>query len=174
MKLTKRIKQAFRWYIQGHYHCDQCPYSWEERNYMEGDADAGCYIKGDICDSCRLLPPFRFLLGWPRKKKALYCEAHAYDDMVLWYEHQQKCEHAMREAMEKVLQGYELCWRDDAGKLLPACKQEVLDCAPIWQATQDYEGICHPICSPTLSQEWRQLVRKTWNKLLEKFKPYFS
>lgn len=42
-----------RWYICGEYHCDHCPYSWEERG--EEDADAGCYLFGELRETCRLI-----------------------------------------------------------------------------------------------------------------------
>ena len=73
------------WYVYGHYHCDKCPMCWAEWSY-EGDGDCGCYIYGDLRDSCRLLPPFRWLRGWHRKKRALYWEAHQYDGMAEWYQ----------------------------------------------------------------------------------------
>ena len=47
METPKWIK----WYICGEYHCDHCPYSWEERG-ME-DADAGCFLFGELRDTCR-------------------------------------------------------------------------------------------------------------------------
>lgn len=40
-----------RWYIFGEYHCDECPYSWEERGIE--DADAGCFLFEELRDTCR-------------------------------------------------------------------------------------------------------------------------
>ena len=41
--------RIWHWYIKGEYHCDKCPYCWEERTSYEYDEwDAGCYIKGDL------------------------------------------------------------------------------------------------------------------------------
>lgn len=54
MKRKKKVKlpEWVRWYICGEYHCDRCPYSWEERNY-DGDGDAGCHLFGELRDTCR-------------------------------------------------------------------------------------------------------------------------
>lgn len=48
------IKNLFDWYVKGDYHCDTCPYSWEERGFE--DADAGCYLFGELRDTCRHIP----------------------------------------------------------------------------------------------------------------------
>lgn len=45
------INNLFNWYVKGYYHCDKCPYSWEERGFE--DADAGCYLFGELRDTCR-------------------------------------------------------------------------------------------------------------------------
>ena len=62
--IWRRIKTLWKWYVLGYYHCDKCPFCWEERGYE--DCDCGCYIRGDIRDTCRLIEPFRTLIGWPR------------------------------------------------------------------------------------------------------------
>lgn len=47
------LHKVYRYYIRGDYHCDVCPYSWEERG--EEDADAGCYLFGELRDTCRYI-----------------------------------------------------------------------------------------------------------------------
>lgn len=79
----KWLKNRWKWYVLGYYHCDKCPYCWADYSY-EGDCDCGCYIKGDIQDTCRLIPPFREIIGWPRMRYAQYWETHQYDDMGGW------------------------------------------------------------------------------------------
>lgn len=68
--LKKRISDYWHWYILGEYHCDHCPYSWEER--YDDDCDAGCCIKGDIQDTCRLIPPVRGIVGFFATKRYIY------------------------------------------------------------------------------------------------------
>lgn len=48
------MTDKIRWYIFGDYHCDKCLYSWEERG--QEDADAGCFLFGDLRDDCRHIP----------------------------------------------------------------------------------------------------------------------
>lgn len=77
MKKFDRI-EAVDYYIKGEYHCDKCPFCWGGE-YMPGCDDyddAGCYIFGDLRDTCRLIPPIRFILGWGRRKRAEYFRAH--------------------------------------------------------------------------------------------------
>ena len=65
MKRKKKSK-AIEWYIRGEYHCDKCPFCFGGE-YLPGCddyEDAGCYIFGDLRDTCRLIPPIRFILGW--------------------------------------------------------------------------------------------------------------
>lgn len=67
MKIKEKFRNFVKWYIKGYYHCDKCPYSWEERGLE--DVEAGCYIKGNICYTCRLIPPFKNIIGYFKKKK---------------------------------------------------------------------------------------------------------
>lgn len=167
-KIVGKLKKWFEWYVKGYYHCDKCPFSWEERNY-DGDADAGCYIRGDLWDTCRLLPPFRFLIGWPRRRVTRYWEVHAYDDIGEWYEQEVGREEAMTKVVMDLLDGREVCSRDENGELdpLPAPYEMFLD---FLKATRDYEDKCHP--PKSLRQEWEDLLVKTWKRFSNKFRPY--
>ena len=167
-------RRIYRWYIRGDYHCDMCPYCWSEWSY-EGDGDAGCYIKGELADhSCRLLPPLRFLIGWPRKRKAEYWESHQYDGLPAWMENLDKKEEAMWNSLSIVLKPYELCRRDDTGKLLPVCKMDLRkECYTLYEMCQNYEDAVHPVSYPTLRKEWKDLLWKTWNRIADHFRPYF-
>lgn len=62
---SEYIPHIIDWYIKGEYHCDNCPFCWggEYRPGCDDYDDVGCYIFNDLKDSCRLLPPLRFILG---------------------------------------------------------------------------------------------------------------
>lgn len=55
MNEESKLWEIWHWYIKGEYHCDKCPYSWEERG--EEDADAGCLLSkdGELRDTCRYI-----------------------------------------------------------------------------------------------------------------------
>ena len=55
MNEESKLWEIWHWYIKGEYHCDKCPYSWEERG--EEDADAGCLLfkDGELRDTCRYI-----------------------------------------------------------------------------------------------------------------------
>ena len=91
MKKFDRI-EAVDYYIKGEYHCDKCPFCWGGGYMPECDDydDAGCYIFGDLRDTCRLIPPIRFILGWGRRKRTEYFRAHKYDDFSEWYAEKKK------------------------------------------------------------------------------------
>lgn len=171
-KTLRKIKRAWAWYVKGEYHCDKCPYSWEEWCY-EGDADAGCYIKGDICDTCRLLPPLRFLIGWPKKKQARYADNHAHDGIVEWYEENERRKNAMKCAALKMLAGREVCYMDYKGDFVPMSKLEAVEHG-LYEAVDEYEELCHPITHKTLRQEWKELLQKTWERFADKIRPYIE
>lgn len=179
-KLKKKLRRAWKWYIKGDYHCDKCPYCWSDWSSYTGDGDCGCYIRGDLWDTCRLIPPIRFLIGWPRKKQALYWEDHQYDGMGEWYEQQVEKETAYSESLEILLKGIELYRRDCEGKLMPVCKAALCErycfgSGPFYEAYRYYEDHAHPIVGePPLKQQWKDLLCKTWNKFADKFRPYFS
>lgn len=179
MKNGKCKKSLFyriwHWYIKGEYHCDKCPYSWEEKTSYEYDEwDAGCYIKGDIRDTCRLLPPFRWIVGSLRKKKAMYYYNHQYDGCGEFYEEWENKNKKIQEAITKFLDGYDLCWKDSKGEYNPINKE--------WHITQeayrircdyeDYLGELEAKKNPP-QNPWKKAIVWTWEKFIGFFKPYF-
>ena len=176
-KLIKKLRRAYKWYIKGDYHCDHCPYCWSDWNYYEGDGDCGCYIRGDLWDTCRLIPPIRFLIGWPRMKRAQYWEGHQYDGYGEFYEQYEKELDAYSESVKILLEGLELYRRDYEGKLVPVCKANIFDrFGPnsFYTAHEHYESKAHPVVHIPIKQQWKDLLRKTCNKLADHFRPYFS
>lgn len=148
-----KCKNFFRHYIKGEYHCDTCPFCWEERGIE--DADAGCYIFGDLRDTCRLLPPFRFLIGWPKRKRAIYYADHEYDDFGDWYEEKLRKEDKLKELLEKY-------FPDDKVKS-----------AMGWGIASQAEDIFIPVKWEPLKTRWKKLIKDTWEAFLMCFKPYF-
>ena len=122
MKKKKKSK-AVDWYIKGEYHCDKCPFCWGGE-YLPGCDDyddAGCYIFGDLRDTCRLIPPIRFILGWGKRKKSEYLRAHEYDDFEEWYVDKEKKETAFGQAFNnRILSDFALFWKDKDGNTFGA------------------------------------------------------
>lgn len=176
-QLCKWLTTRWKWYVLGHYHCDKCPYCWSEWSY-EGDGDCGCHIKGDIYDTCRLLPPFRFILGWPKRRYNQYWAAHQYDGMAEWYEQNATKEEAFSESIKILLKDTEIYQRDGEGNLIPVCKAEFLEASnwgvsQFFKAYRHYEDTAHPNNTPPLKNQWRQLIRDTWKKSVhDKIAPY--
>lgn len=183
MKEESKFKRFWRWYVKGEYHCEHCPYCWEE-HYWEGDCDCGCIIRGDIRDTCRLLPPFRFLIGWPRRRKAEYWASHQYDDVGEYYERVELSEQVLTKELLKMLNRYEVVYHpawsdvleDENGekkweKTIVMDKKEVVAGA-VSQIRMEYEDAAHPFVYKSLKQEWKELIKKTWNKFLDIFRPY--
>ena len=176
--MKKKIKRFIKWYILGYYHCDKCPYAWEERHY-EGDCDCGCYIKGDIQDSCRLLPPFRSLLGYFRKKKTLYYFNHEYDGFVEFVEKQDKQLDCMAELLNKyVFDETELYIKNYKGEYVQV--GEIYDHDfnfnthnAVVYIVNDYENTIHPIKHKKLRQKWKELIKETFDRFIAVFRPYF-
>lgn len=170
----EKIKRFYRWYIKGDYHCNKCPYCWCEMNY-EGDGDAGCYIKGDLHDSCRLLPPFRHLLGWGRKKRYLYDESHQYDGIGEWYSEKQGQEIALQDSIHKHIlpDEVELVRKNAKGETEVIDKYAWLE-IHAYKVHCDYEEIAHPFCPQTLKSLWKAALSETWKKVKNIFAPYFT
>lgn len=158
-------------YIYGHYHCDKCPMCWSDYSYECGDGDCGCYIFGERRDSCRLIPPFRHLVGWHRKRKAEYFAAHQYDGMADYYEELYRKQECMRKAIKKGLHGYELIHRDMEGKPIPVCTEEFLEMQSDG-VFYEYEGKAYPFNPTTLREEWGKFLRKTWDAFANHFRPF--
>lgn len=177
-KIKKIIQRFIRWYILGYYHCDKCPYCWAEWNF-EGDGDCGCYIKGDIQDSCRLLPPFRFLFGYFKKKKSQYYFNHQYDGFVECYEEYDK----QIDCMTKLLNQYvfdedELYTKNYKGEFVQVGEIHNHNisfnthCA-VMNIINDYEATIHPVEHKKLKQKWKELIKETLDSFISIFKPYF-
>lgn len=47
-----------------------------------------CRVYGELCDTCRLLPPFRAIIDRPKKNKYSYWENRRYDGVEEWYSEQ--------------------------------------------------------------------------------------
>ena len=150
-----RLKCFVKYYIKGDYHCDTCPFFWEERGLE--DADAGCYIKGEIQDTCRLLPPLRFLIGWGRKKKALYYCWHEYDGFEKWLEDEERKDKAVMDILNTYL--------GDSGEKSPSYL--------ISDIRYKLEDALIPVKYVPLKIRWKELIKDTWNRFLMIFKPYF-
>lgn len=178
MKKCKKsiFYRIWHWYIKGEYHCDKCPYSWEEKTSYEYDEwDAGCYIKGDIYDTCRLLPPFRWIIGSLRKKKTEYYRNHQYDGFCEWYDSREAREEEMFKLINKHIIGcYELCWKDSKGEYHPintemSVRHEVASvCFKYEDFINEQEAKENPYQNP-----WKKAILWTWERFIRFFKPYF-
>jgi hypothetical protein len=161
----KKIKQFWNWYIKGEYHCDKCPLCWGG-DYLPGCEDyddCGCYLKGGVLDelpdSCRLLPPIRFLLGYFPKRKAEYYEAHQHDGGETWTMNDQ----GKKEEFNRLLKRY-------FEEIFLTEYPDRLEDAPLYQATDRfrtaYEGF--------LKQFQPPVPRKSvWKRFIDRCKPYF-
>lgn len=182
-KEESKLKRFWRWYVKGEYHCEHCPYCWEE-HYYEGDCDCGCIIRGDIRDTCRLLPPFRFLIGWPRRRKAEYWASHQYDDIGEHYEKTHEQQEILEKELLKFLGPYEVVYHPEWAEVLEdengekkwektiVVNKEELVASHVSRMHMDYEDAAHPYVHKTLKQEWKELIKKTWNRFADKFRPY--
>lgn len=168
-----KVKVFFDRYIKGCYHCDTCPMCWSDWSY-EGDCDAGCYIFGDdLRDTCRLIPPLRWLIGWPKKKYQQYWNAHQYDDCGEYFEKVVEQDLAMESLLRESLRGYEIYSRDwTTGELIPQCKDEWV-CSNMANIRFEYEQKCHPYTYTPLKKEWKNVLSRTWNAFWDIFRPYF-
>lgn len=175
MKKSKVID----WYIKGEYHCDKCPFCWGGE-YLPGCddyEDAGCYIFGDLRDSCRLIPPVRFLLGWGKRKKAEYRNNHEYDDYPEWAEKQIKQNELFRLYLkEYILNQYAVFYKDHDGEVVgePVDVQSFLESYDVLRL----QGACEDLFSPPqdiipLRKKWGNLIKETWHSFIGVFKPYF-
>lgn len=167
--------RIWHWYVKGEYHCDKCPYSWEERTSYEYDEwDAGCFVKGDICDTCRLLPPFRWVIGSLRKKRAGYYFNHQYDGIEEHHEQWELSNEKIQELLANFLKGYDLCWKDSKEEYHPINKEGYIRYEG-YRVRCDYEDFLreqeekyNPYQNP-----WKKAILWSWNRFIGFFKPYF-
>lgn len=177
MKKFDRI-EAVDYYIKGEYHCDKCPFCWGGE-YMPGCDDyddAGCYIFGDLRDTCRLIPPIRFILGWGRRKRAEYFRANEYDDFAEWYAEKEKKETAFIQAFnDRIFSHFALFWKDKDGNIFgnPIDAERFCEFDNMMRLLGDCEDIFAPPSYVPLKKRWAQLVNDTWHKFIMIFKPYF-
>lgn len=179
MKAIKKVKRFWKWYIKGDYHCDKCPYSWEERLY-EGDCNCGCYIKGDIRDTCRLLPPFRAIIGKIRLRQNNYYMAHQYDGFGEFHEKEERINEEFKKILlERLFNNYVIfyktkngeIWRDIEGEPIKVNPEAILD-NELWRIRYQYEDIAHPYEYKTLRKEWSEVIKRTWNYLIMPIRPF--
>lgn len=168
----KKFNKFWKWYIKGEYHCDECPYCWGGQ-YLPGCDeydDCGCYIKGDIRDTCRLLSPFRFLLGWGKKKRYEYYKEHEYDDYGDWVTKQESSREKYGDSVKVLLFHVNLKSKYTGEDVT---LDDVLMNDNAYHAWSDYEDSVHPYVHKTLRKRWKELIRDTWKAFIGIFKPYF-
>lgn len=172
----KKKRKAIDWYIKGEYHCDKCPFCFGGE-YMPGCDDyddAGCYIFGDLRDSCRLIPPLRFILGWGKRKKAQYIYDHQYDDCEESYMEWESRNKKIKEAITKFLDGCDLCFKDSDGKYYPTDKEWYIE-QGAYRVRCEYEDYLNELDAKKNPPQnpWKQAIVWTWRKFIGFFKPYF-
>lgn len=175
-KLWKKIKRFWKWYVLGYYHCDRCPYSWDDASPSCEDCDCGCVIFGDIRDTCRLLPPFRFLIGWGKKKRFRYAQAHEYDGLVDWYEERERKEAIMAKTISNSFEKWGLSLHHTLLDGTTAPVEDLnaeIEVIAHW-VTDEYEQEIHPVQHRPLREEWKLLLGKTWRSFIRHFAPYFT
>lgn len=169
------MMNIIRWIKHGS-DCEKCKWMWETcySNEDGTEYDCGCWIKGVNYDDtyCRLVNPVKFIVGCCCKKKTEYWEEHQYDECLEWYEKDQKNDEALLVILNQYLGKYDFYVKHgeefnkvDLNKLLG---NEVT-----W-IRSDYEEVSHPIVHKSIATEWKELIIKTWNAFLDKFRPYFS
>lgn len=168
--MNKKIQNWRDWYIKGYYHCDQCPYCWVDYGY--DDADAGCYIYGDLRDTCRLLPPFRAVIGGIRKKKDCYYQNHQYDGMGEWYQEQESRQKKFDELLIRSLnkRGLEISHK---GLEKPIPSEIIPDALETWRILSEYEDFAHPVIHKSAWEKWKDAFVSTGRCIANKAKPYF-
>lgn len=171
--IIKQFRNFICYYIKGEYHCDKCPFSWEERTSYEYDEwDGGCYIKGSNLDeSCRLLPPFRFAIGTIMKKKSDYYFNHQYDGYGEFSEREQAESDKLKELLKEYVLRTPLYRKDCAGEYWEATDDSLF--YDLWRVKSEYEEFAHPVIYKTLRQQWKDLINKTFSRFISRFKPYF-
>ncbi len=171
MNIIKRIKTLWNWYVRGYYHCDHCPYCWEERG-ME-DSDAGCYIYGDIRDTCRLPFPIRGIVGSIKRNRACFYTDRFADEEAQYYTDRHTRLVKMTELIDDFLPKYLECRKnalndgDDNTSIDDVCPEWCF--SYIETIVYEYEKECHPETNRVpcpLRIEWKRLLSKTWKEII--------
>lgn len=173
--MKKKIK-FIDWYIKGKYHCDKCPFCWDDYSEYLGDGDCGCYIFGDLRDTCRLIPPIRFILGWGNLKRAEYFQAHEYDDFPEWQEKRETLKKQFNAYLKKhILDRYAVFYKDCDGNAFgePINADRFCEFDNINRFLWDCEDLFSPPSYVPLKERWGKLIKDTWHKFIMVFKPYF-
>ena len=163
-------------YIKGDYHCDSCPFCWVDQGY--DDCDAGCYIFGDLRDSCRLIPPIRSILGYFRKKRIRYHEYHQYDNIGEWYDDHNNRLEVLSNLILKMLSSYDISINyNNHVTNKPETnyiKAEHLIDANIYNILSEYEDAAHPVKHIRLKDKWADALKSTVTEIADWFKMYFG
>lgn len=174
---AKWVSVRWKWYVLGDYHCGHCPFRRVIWSY-EDACDYGCYIKVVPEGDCHLLPPFRFLIGWPKMRYSQYWEDRAFDGIDDWCKQNIKNEEAFSESIKILLNGTEIYRTDADGKIHPLNKDNYFDAfnggrSQFHEALRHYESHAHPVKKIPLRQQWKDLIRLSWKQLIyEKIAPY--
>jgi len=160
--------------------CSKCKWCWEVKTSYEYDEwDCGCYIKGEDFDDkpCYLINPFKAILGTLSQRKAEYYLAHEWDGFMEFSEDLDRKNDKLYElVMEYLIGENAICWRDKDGGLHEYDTKQFVK-TNIWEVRSQYEDFAHPIIHKKLSEEWKELIAKTFKRFKQRtigrIIPYF-
>ncbi len=167
------MNKFMNWIKNGN-NCERCKYSWCEKTSYEYDEwECGCFIKGDRWEEkpCRLLPLFKNIIGFFRKRKTEYAENHMYDGYGEFSEKEYELDEKFKSLVYQYMDMERLYLKfpNDTYHKVKNCD----DFYYFWKIRSEYEEFAHPFVNKSLHTEWKELILKTFNRFVNKFKPYF-
>ncbi|MEG0900274.1 MAG: hypothetical protein RSF40_11270 [Oscillospiraceae bacterium] len=157
--------------------CEQCKYFVDMTTSNENgtEYDGYCILCGNnFDDGCNWFFPFKQIVGWFKKKEHDYHLNHEYDGVLGSYEQREKEEKKLEELIEKYLLGESQIYMNKYdGRFVKVESIEQLNLYEFWRIRSEYEDFAHPFVVKPLVQEWRELLKKSFDKFSSIFKPYF-
>ena len=157
------MKRLIKWFKEGN-DCGKCNCGWEERGWE--DWDAGCYVNPSFDEK-----PCRKPLFWRRLllRRAMYFRNHEHDGILEYYEESDRQDKKCRKALENMLGGAVICWKEDDGTLRECNTDGILT-----RGSWDIREALKPEWKkpPTIMQRWKTLLYDTFMIIPNKIKPF--
>ena len=168
------VRTWWEYYVLGRYHCDTCPYCWEEHYYYDGDCDAGCNLRkdGELMDTCRRSCPLVSWIFIPGMRRRLYAESHRWDDIGKCYAAEEFSEVTMLELLDEHIfsDKYDISITYKGVQDYNCTDSQEWKYGVAHEIADAYERKVHPFVQPKTKRErFKDLLKECW----EDFKDYW-
>ena len=157
-------------FIKHGNNCNNCKaYYFEKTSYEYDEYNVFCFIKSSNYKKCYLIPPFKNIVLFFKKRKYNYCKNHEYDNVINFYNKSKNENKTIANIIKKHILTTDyneqlfLCYKHN-NTYYPYCTDYIQDKAIFIK--EDLNDFYNPPIP--LKTKWKNLIKETFSLLYKK------